>query len=77
MRELVMWLAQQLVDRKDAVEVDTIERDRDLVFELSVDPDDMGRVIGRNGRTAKAMRTVLEAAARKEGRRVFLDIVDD
>jgi uncharacterized protein len=76
MRDLVLWLARELVDRKDAVEVDVIERDRSTVFELTVDPDDLGRVIGRGGRTAKALRTVLDVAARKEGRRAVLDILD-
>ncbi len=76
MRDLVLWLARELVDRKDAVQVDALERDRSTVFELTVDPDDLGRVIGRGGRTAKALRTVLDAAARKEGRRAVLDILD-
>jgi uncharacterized protein len=75
-RDLVLWLARELVDRKDAVEVDVIERDRSTVLELTVDPDDLGRVIGRGGRTAKALRTVLDAAARREGRRAVLDILD-
>ena len=76
MRDLVLWLARELVDRKEAVQVDVIERDRSTVFELTVDPDDLGRVIGRGGRTAKALRTVLDAAARREGRRAVLDILD-
>lgn len=76
MRDLVVWLAQQLVEDKDAVEVDVIERDRSSVLELTVAPDDLGRVIGRGGRTAKALRTVLDIAARKEGRRAVLDILD-
>lgn len=76
MRDLVLWLARELVDRKDAVQVDVIERDRSTVFELTVDPDDLGRVIGRGGRTAKALRTVLDVAARREGRRAVLDILD-
>jgi predicted RNA-binding protein YlqC (UPF0109 family) len=75
-RDLVLWLARELVDRKDAVRVDVVEQDRSTVFELTVDPDDLGRVIGRGGRTAKALRTVLDAAARKEGRRAVLDILD-
>jgi uncharacterized protein len=75
-RDLVVWLAQQLVENKDAVKVDAIERDRATVFELSVAEDDLGRVIGRGGRTAKALRTVIEAAARRQGRRAVLDIVD-
>jgi predicted RNA-binding protein YlqC (UPF0109 family) len=75
-RDLVLWLARELVDRKDAVQVDVIERDRSTVFELTVDPDDLGRVIGRGGRTAKALRTVLDSAARREGKRAVLDILD-
>jgi predicted RNA-binding protein YlqC (UPF0109 family) len=75
-RDLVLWLARELVDNKDAVRVDAIERDRSTVFELTVHPDDLGRVIGRGGRTAKALRAVLDSAARKEGRRAVLDILD-
>jgi predicted RNA-binding protein YlqC (UPF0109 family) len=76
MRDLVLWLARQLVDDKEAVEVDAIERDRSTVFELSVAPDDLGRVIGRGGKTAKAFRAVLDAAARRQGKRAVLDILD-
>lgn len=76
MKELVRWLAEQLVDDRTAVKVDVIERDRATNLELSVAPDDRGRVIGRGGKTAKALRTVLDAAARREGRRAVLDILD-
>lgn len=76
MRELVLWLARELVERKEAVTVDVLERDRSIVLELSVEPGDLGRVIGRGGRTAKAMRAVLDAAARLQGRRAVLDILD-
>ncbi len=76
MRDLVHWLASELVERKEAVRVEAIERDRSTVFELTVDPGDLGRVIGRGGRTAKALRTVLEFAARRDGRRAVLDILD-
>ena len=76
MRDLVVWLAQQLVEDKEAVKVEAIERDRATVFELSVAEDDLGRVIGRGGRTAKALRTVIEVAARRQGQRAVLDIVD-
>jgi predicted RNA-binding protein YlqC (UPF0109 family) len=75
-RDLVLWLARELVDRKEAVKVETIERDRSTVLELSVDPADLGRVIGRGGRTAKAFRTVLDFAARRSGQRAVLDILD-
>ncbi len=76
MRDLVLWLARQLVEDRDAVRVEAIDRERSTVFELSVAPDDLGRVIGRGGRTAKAFRTVLDAAARREGKRAVLDILD-
>ncbi len=76
MRDLVLWLASELVEKKDAVRVEAIERDRSTVFELTVDQDDLGRVIGRGGRTAKAIRTVIEIAARRQGRRAVLDILD-
>jgi len=75
-RDLVLWLARQLVEDREAVRVEAIERERSTVFELSVAPDDLGRVIGRGGRTAKAFRTVLDAAARREGKRAVLDILD-
>ncbi len=76
MHDLVLWLARQLVEDREAVHVETIERDRSTIFELSVAPDDLGRVIGRGGKTAKAFRTVLDLAARREGKRAVLDILD-
>ncbi len=76
LRDLVLWLARELVEKKDEVSVDVIDQERSTIFELTVDQDDLGRVIGRGGRTAKALRTVLDAAGRREGRRVVLDILD-
>ncbi len=76
MRDLVLWLARELVEDREAVKVDAIERDRSTVLELSVAEDDLGRVIGRGGKTAKALRTLLDLAARRHGRRVVLDILD-
>ena len=75
-RELVEYLARQLVDDPDAVSVEEVERDDDLVLELRVAPDDRGKVIGRGGRTVKALRTVVRASAAHEDRRVLLEIVD-
>jgi predicted RNA-binding protein YlqC (UPF0109 family) len=75
-RDLVLWLARELVDRKDAVEVDVVEQDRSTVFELTVDPDDLGRVIGRGGRTAQALPPGRDAAAPRGGGRAVLDILD-
>lgn len=76
MRDLVVWLAEQLVEDRAAVRVNAIERDRSTVLELSVAEADLGRVIGRGGKTAKAIRAVLDAAARREGKRAVLDILD-
>ena len=77
MRELLVYLAQQLVDEPDKVEVEEFdEDDGTLVLELSVADDDYGKVIGRGGRTAQALRTIIKAAAVKDNRRVLLDIVE-
>ena len=77
MRELLEYLARALVDEPGAVEVEQFEEDDGtVVLELSVADDDYGKVIGRGGRTAAALRTVLKAAAVKENRRVLVDIVD-
>jgi len=77
MRELLVYLAQQLVDEPERVEVEEFEEDDGtLVFELSVGDDDYGKVIGRGGRTAQALRTVVKAAAVKDNRRVLVDIVE-
>jgi predicted RNA-binding protein YlqC (UPF0109 family) len=76
-RELLVYLAQQLVDEPDRVEVEEFEEDDGtLVLELSVADDDYGKVIGRGGRTAQALRTVVKAAAVKDNRRVLVDIVE-
>ena len=77
MQELLEYLARALVDDPAAVRVEKFdEDDGSVVLELSVGEDDYGKVIGRGGRTANALRTVLKAAAVKDGRRVFVDIVD-
>jgi predicted RNA-binding protein YlqC (UPF0109 family) len=77
MRELLEYLAQGLVERPDRVRVvEVVEDDGTTVLELSVDDDDYGNVIGRGGRTAAALRTVVKTAAAKDKRRVFVDIVD-
>jgi uncharacterized protein len=76
-QELLEYLARALVDDPDAVRVESFEEDDgSVVLELSVAEDDYGKVIGRGGRTANALRTVLKAAAVKERCRVFVDIVD-
>jgi uncharacterized protein len=76
-RELLEYLVQALVDKPEQVRVEEFEEDDGtLVLELSVDDEDYGRVIGRGGRTAQALRTVVKAAAVKDNRRVLLDIVE-
>ena len=77
MRDLLVYLAKALVDQPDQVEVEQFEEDDGtLVLELSVADDDYGQVIGRGGRTAQALRTVVKAAAVKDNRRVLIDIVE-
>jgi len=76
-RDLLEYLAEGLVEEPDAVSVEQFEQgDGTLVLELSVDDGDYGRVIGRGGRTAKALRTVVKAAAAADDRRLLVDIVD-
>ena len=77
MRELLEYLTRQLVERPDQVHVEELEEDDGtIVLELSVDQDDYGKVIGRGGRTAAALRAVIKAAAVNQNRRVLVDIVD-
>lgn len=77
MKELLEYLARALVDDPDAVEVEQFEEeDGTVVLELGVGDDDYGKVIGRGGRTAQALRLLVKAAAVKENRRVLLDIVE-
>jgi hypothetical protein len=76
-RELLEYLAKALVEHPDEVAVEQFEEDDGtVVLELAVGEDDYGRIIGRGGRTANALRTVVKAAAVKENRRVLVDIVD-
>jgi uncharacterized protein len=76
-RELLEYLARGLVDDPDQVKVNEVrEDDGSVVLELSVGRDDYGNVIGRGGRTATALRSVIKSAATKQGQRIFLDIID-
>lgn len=75
MKELVEFIAKSLVDSPEQVSITQIDGDKSVVLELRVAPDDMGKVIGKQGRIAKAIRTVLNAAAAKEGKRVVVEIV--
>jgi predicted RNA-binding protein YlqC (UPF0109 family) len=76
MKDLVEFLAKSLVDNPDDVQIHTFEREQATVIELEVAPADLGKVIGRQGRTARAMRTLLSAAGQKTRRRYILDIID-
>jgi hypothetical protein len=78
MKELLEYIARGLVERPEDVQVTEVEEDDGtVILELSVNEDDYGNVIGRGGRTASALRTVVKCAAAKEKRRVFVDIIDD
>ena len=76
MAELLAYLARELVDEPDAVRVDSVERDDAIVLRLYVAPDDVGKVIGRAGRIARALRAVVRASAVREDRRVLLEIAE-
>jgi predicted RNA-binding protein YlqC (UPF0109 family) len=74
-KELVEFLAKGLVDSPDEVHVERVERDGAVVLELHVAPDDVGKVIGRQGRTARALRTVVRASGARSNERALLEIV--
>ncbi|KRT76309.1 MAG: hypothetical protein XU14_C0053G0011 [Armatimonadetes bacterium CSP1-3] len=74
MKALVEFIARELVDHPEAVEVREVEDERGLRLELRVAPEDMGKVIGRQGRIARALRTVVKAASLRTGRRVTVEI---
>jgi predicted RNA-binding protein YlqC (UPF0109 family) len=76
MKELVQFIAQQLVNNPDAVEVKETQGETASVLELRVAKEDLGRVIGKQGRTAKSIRTILNAVAARKNRRVTLEIVE-
>ena len=77
MRDLVQYLAQSLVNNPDAVEVKETEGDTGSVLELKVAKEDLGRIIGKQGRTAKSIRTILNAAASRTNRKFVLEIVEE
>jgi predicted RNA-binding protein YlqC (UPF0109 family) len=75
MRELVEFIAKSLVDDPSQVYVSDIEGENSVILELRVGPEDMGRIIGKGGRTVNAMRTLVRVLAAKQGRRVTLEVV--
>jgi predicted RNA-binding protein YlqC (UPF0109 family) len=76
MKELIESIARALVDKPSDVSVAEVEGEKTTVFELRVAPEDLGKVIGKEGKTARAMRTILSAAGRKLGKRYDLEILE-
>ncbi|MCD8382064.1 MAG: KH domain-containing protein [Clostridiales bacterium] len=77
MKELLAYVAKNLVDNPDAVQVNEVNCDGEVVLELRVAPEDMGKVIGRQGRIAKELRTIVRSLAQRRGTRVSVEIMDD
>ncbi|OMH40898.1 KH domain-containing protein [Desulfurobacterium indicum] len=75
-KELVECIVKKLVDNPDAVNVVETEGERTVIIELKVDPKDLGKVIGKQGRTAKAIRTLISSVAAKSGKRAVLEIIE-
>ena len=75
-KDLLLYIARNLVENPDAVTVTEVEGDQELTLELRVSPDDMGKVIGRQGRIAKEIRTLIRSYAQRTGQKVSVDIID-
>jgi uncharacterized protein len=75
-KEIVEYLARRLVDDPEAVSVEEVEREGAIVLQLHVAPDDVGKVIGRQGRIARALRTIVRASASRREERVLLEILE-
>lgn len=75
MKELVEYMAKSLVDNPEHVSVNEVNKEQSIILELKVAPEDMGKVIGKQGRIAKAIRTVVKAAAVKQHKRVIVEII--
>lgn len=75
MKELVEFIAKSLVDNPDQVTINQVDGEQSIILELKVAPEDMGKVIGKQGRIAKAIRTVIKAAAVKQNKRVIVEII--
>ena len=76
MKELLLYIAQNLVDNPDDVTVTERETESETVFELRVNPSDVGKVIGRQGRIAKEIRALMRSVAQRQGKRISVDILD-
>ena len=75
-KDLVEYIVKSLVDVPDAVSINVVEGEKSTILELTVDTGDIGKVIGKQGRIAKAIRTILSASATKSGKRAVLEILD-
>ena len=75
MKELVEFIAKSLVDNPDSVVVKEVEEEQSTILKLTVAPEDMGKIIGKQGRIAKAIRTVIKAVAVKQNKRVIVEII--
>ncbi|GMO47726.1 MAG: KH domain-containing protein [Termitinemataceae bacterium] len=75
-KDLIEYIVKSLVDEPDSVDIQVVEQDGSTVLELRVSEGDIGKVIGKHGRIAKAMRTVLQASSSKNGNRTVLEILD-
>jgi len=75
MKELVEFIAKSLVDTPEEVDVSEVEGEKSIILELRVAAEDVGKIIGKQGRIAKAIRTVVKAAAAKDGKRVIVEII--
>ena len=76
MKDVLTYIAQNLVEHPQAVDVQETETDGNVVLELRVDPSDMGKVIGRQGRIAKEIRTLMRSVAQRQGKKVSVEIMD-
>ncbi|MCL2628702.1 MAG: KH domain-containing protein [Oscillospiraceae bacterium] len=76
MKELLSYIAQNLVDNPDDVTVTEREEETETIYELRVNPSDMGKVIGRGGRIAKEIRSLMRSVAQRHGKRISVDIID-
>ena len=76
MKDLIIYIAKALVDRPDDVDVQELKGDKTVIYELKVGQGDLGKIIGREGKTAKAIRTIVTAASMKTGKRAHLEIVE-
>jgi predicted RNA-binding protein YlqC (UPF0109 family) len=75
MKELVEFMAKSLVDNPDSVTVNEVEQEKTVILKLTVAPEDMGRIIGKQGKIAKAIRTVVKAVAVTQNKRVIVEII--